>query len=300
MTTTTTPRSTRPTPSRQPVPLAVWPVAQTSAQYQRAGRYLPECAAHPAKMLPELARRIVGEYSAPNMLVVDVMAGIATTVAEAALLGRRAVGVEVEPRWAALAETNLDHMLDPDRRQLAEIRVGDARRLCDVLGDLVGSVDLICTSPPYACDVGTVDKAMWGAGTGLCPSDTRNYSTDKANLGHARGDTYEVAMAEIYAGCFALLRPGGILVTVTKNTRRGGRTFDLAGRTSTLARRAGFTYLTHVVALHAAVRDGQLLARPSFWQTNNVHKARSRGEPAHLTVHEDCLAFRRPEVPDAH
>ncbi len=107
-------------------------------------------------------------------------------------------------------------------------------------------------------------------------------------------------MAEVYAGCFALLRPGGILITVTKNTRRGGRTLDLAGLTSALARRAGFSYLAHVVALHAAVRDGQLLARPSFWQTNNVHKARSRGEPAHLTVHEDCLAFRRPEVPNGH
>ena len=183
MTTSTTPRCTRPTPSRRPVPLAVWPVAQTSAQYQRAGRYLPECAAHPAKMLPELARRIVCEYSAPGALVVDVMAGIATTVAEAAFLDRRAVGVEVEPRWAALAEANLDHLLGPDQRRLAEIRVGVARRLGDVLGDLVGTVDLICTSPPYACDVGTVDKVMWGACTGLCPSDTRNYSTDKSEPG---------------------------------------------------------------------------------------------------------------------
>jgi hypothetical protein len=100
-------------------------------------------------------------------------------------------------------------------------------------------------------------------------------------------------MADIYAGCYALLRPGGVLVTVTKNTRRGGRTLDLAGRTSTLVRRVGFTYLAHVVALHAAVRDSQLVARPSFWQTNQVRKARDRGEPTHLLVHEDCLAFRK-------
>lgn len=300
MTTSTTPHSTRPTPSRPPVPLAVWPVAQTSAQYQRVGRYLPGCAAHPAKMLPELARRIVGEYSAPGALVVDVMAGIATTVAEAVLLGRRAVGIEVEPRWAALAEANLDHMLDPVQRARAEVRVGDARCLANVAGDLAGTVDLICTSPPYACDVGTVDRTHWGVGNGLCPNDTRNYSTDKANLGHARGGVYEAAMAEIYAGCFALLRPGGILVTVTKHTRRGGRTLDLAGLTSRLVRGAGFDYLAHVVALHAAIRDGQLVARPSFWQTNNGHKARSRGEPAHLAIHEDCLTFRRPEVPDGH
>jgi modification methylase len=293
MTTSTTPRSTRPARPHPQVPLAVWPVAQTSTQYQRAGRYLPEVAAHPAKMVPELARRIITEYSAPGALVVDVMAGIGTTVVEAAALDRHAVGVELEPHWAGLAVANLDHVLDPDHRPLAEIRVGDARRLGAVLGVLAGTVDLICTSPPYACDAGNMNKANWGAGGGLCPSATRNYSVDRSNLGHARGAAYEAAMADIYAGCYTLLRPGGILVTVTKNTRRAGQTLDLAGRTSTLIRRAGFTYLAHVVALHAAVRDGQLVARPSFWQTNQVRKARDRGEPTHLLVHEDCLAFRK-------
>ncbi|MGH9092474.1 MAG: DNA methyltransferase, partial [Acidimicrobiales bacterium] len=249
------------------MPLAVWPVAQISAQYQRAGRYLPEVAAHPAKMLPELARRIVTEYAAPGSLVVDVMAGIGTTVVEAAALDRRAIGVEVEPHWANLARANLDHVLDFDHRPLAEMRVGDARRLGDVLGDLAGTVDLICTSPPYACDAGNMNKANWGAGGGLCPSATRNYSTDRSNLGHARGAAYEAAMGDIYAGCYTLLRPGGVLVTVTKNTRRAGRTLDLAGLTSTMVRRAGFTYLAHVVALHAAIRNGDLVARPSFWQT---------------------------------
>jgi hypothetical protein len=38
----------------------------------------------------------------------DVMAGIAATVAEAALLGRRVVGVKAEARWAKLATANLD------------------------------------------------------------------------------------------------------------------------------------------------------------------------------------------------
>jgi modification methylase len=299
MTTSTTPRSSRPARPRPQVPLAVWPVAQTSAQYQRAGRYLPDCTAHPAKMLPELARRIVTEYSPPGALVVDVMAGIGTTVVEAAALDRRAVGVEVEPHWADVARANLDHVLDPGHRPLAEIRAGDARRLGDVLGDLTGTVDLVCTSPPYACDVGNMDKTNWGAGGDLCPSDARNYSVDKANLGHARGAAYETAMADIYAGCFDLLRPGGVLVTVTKHTRRKGRTLDLAGLTSVLVRRAGFTYLAHVIALHAAIRNGDLVARPSFWQTTQVRKARTRDEPAHLVVHEDVLAFRKGTA-DAH
>lgn len=299
MTTPTTPRCPA-RPDRPDVPLAIWPVAQTTAQWQRAGRYLPACTSHPGKMLPELARRIVTEYSEPGALVLDPLAGIGTTLAEAALLGQRAVGVELEDRWVALATQNLDHMLDDRHRHLAEVRQGDARRLPGLLGDLAGQVDLIVTSPPYACDAGVIDKRAWLAGKRLCPDDTLNYSTDRANLGHARGPAYETAMAEIYAACHAVLRPGGRLVVVTKNTRRKGRTLDLAGLTVALATAAGFTYLQHVIALHAAIRDGDLAARPSYWQMTQIRHARQRGEPAHLVSHEDVTAYaKNQETADA-
>ncbi|HYJ71149.1 MAG TPA: DNA methyltransferase, partial [Actinomycetota bacterium] len=143
------------------MPLAVWPCAQTSAQYQRADRYLSASSRHPGKMLPELARRLVTEYCPPSGLVVDPMCGIGTTLVEAAALGRRAVGVELEPRWAGLARANLAHALPADQAALAEVRVGDARRLPALLGDLAGRVDLLVTSPPYACDAGMIDKPAW-------------------------------------------------------------------------------------------------------------------------------------------
>jgi modification methylase len=295
MTTDTSPRPST-TPS---VPLAVWPVAQTTAQWQRAGRYLPACTQHPGKMLPALARRIVTEYSAPGALVVDPLAGIGTTVAEAALLDRRAVGVELEDRWVALAKENLDHMLGGRQRRRADVHAGDARHLPEILGRLAGTVDLVVTSPPYACDAGVIDKPAWLAGGRLCPADTLNYSTDRANLGHARGPAYVAAMAEVYAACHTVLRPGGRLVVVTKNTRRKGRTLDLAGLTVALATGAGFSYLGHVIALHAAVRDGDLAARPSYWQVTQVRHARQRGEPAHLVAHEDLTVFTAMEAADA-
>ena len=288
----TTPSPRTPTHRRSdPVPLAVWPAAQTTAQYQRAGRYHPGCTAHPGKMLPALARRIVAEYSRPGDLVVDPLAGTGTTLVEAALLGRRAIGVELEARWADLARINADHVLGPKDRHLVEVRQGDATKLAELLGADAGRVDLVCTSPPYACDVGNLNVANWGAGRDLCSAAERNYSGDKANLGHARGAAYEQAMANIYAACFAVLRPGGLLAVVTKNTRRKGRTLDLAGLTVAIAEAAGFTYLQHVIALHAAIRDGDLVARPSFWQRTQAHKARTRGEPAHLVVHEDVEVF---------
>ncbi|MDA8313905.1 MAG: class I SAM-dependent methyltransferase [Actinomycetota bacterium] len=277
----------------EPVPLAVWPVAQQTAQRQRAGRYDPGSVAHPGKMLPALARRIVAEYSKEGDLVCDPLCGIGTTLVEAASLGRRAVGLELEPGWARLARANLRSALDPKHRRLAEVRQGDATALPGRLGDLAGRVDLVCTSPPYACDAGVIDKPGWLAGRRLCPPHSLNYSTDSGNLGHARGERYADQMGAVYAGCFRLLRPGGVLAVVTKNTRRGGRLLDLAVLTVELGRRAGFTYLGHVIALHAAIRDGALVGRPSYWQLSAVRAARARGEPVHLVAHEDVLVLRK-------
>src|SRR6266498_2931180 len=93
------------------VPLSVWPVAQTSHRAQRIGRYLPCSAAHPARMLPALARYAIERYSTPGGLVVDPLCGIGTTLVEAVHLGRDALGVELEPRWAELAERNLAHAM---------------------------------------------------------------------------------------------------------------------------------------------------------------------------------------------
>jgi modification methylase len=293
--TVSAPRSV-PATGAELVPLAVWPCAQTSAQYQRAGRYLPASSRHPGKMLPELARRLVAEYCPTGGLVADPMCGIGTTLVEAAALGRRGVGVELEPRWAGLARANLAHALPPSQAALAEVRVGDARRLPDLLADVAGRVDLVVTSPPYACDAGVIDKPAWRAGGSMCPRDSLNYSRDPANLGRSRGQGWRTGIAEVLAGCAQLLRPGGLVVTVTKNTRRAGRLNDLATVTVQLADQAGFGYLQHLIALHAAVRHGGLVARPSFWQLTQTRKARARGEPAHLVVHEDVLVFHKPLI----
>ena len=277
------------------VPLALWPCAQTTAQWQRAGRYAPGSARHPGKMLPELARRIVSEFSRPGDLVVDPMCGIGTTLVEGAALGRRCVGVELEARWAALARLNITTVLGRPSRAGAEVRVGDARVLPDVLTDIAGRVDLVAMSPPYACEVGNVVQRERSPGsTGLCDRDGLNYSTTRDNLGHARGARYVAEMTKVYEGCFAVLRPGGHLVVVTKNMRRDGRLVDLAAVTAGIACEVGFSYTQHVVSLLAGIRDGHLVGRPSFWQRLQVGKARERGEPLHVVCHEDVLVFSAP------
>ena len=52
------------------------------------------------------------------------------------------------------------------------------------------------------------------------------------------------------------------------------------------------------MALLAAVRQGGLVARPSFYQLKNVREARAAGVPMHLIVHEDVLIFRTGNAPE--
>ena len=90
-------------PRHDEVPLAVWPVAQTTGQQQGSGGFPAPSTARPDTMVPALARRIIETYSAPGELVVDPLCGISATLVEGAALGRRLIGVEGQPRWMAQA-----------------------------------------------------------------------------------------------------------------------------------------------------------------------------------------------------
>lgn len=294
------------------LPLAVWPCAQKTSQWQRHGRYLPDSNRHPAKMLPALARRAIETYSDPGDLVVDPMCGIGTTLVEAAQLGRRAVGVELEPRWAKLAVANLDHVHGGGRaRSLAKVIEGDARQLPRLLstraGRLLngergkvariasGAVDLILTSPPYACEIADVSTENLISGQGpLRRVDTSNYSADRRNLGHARGGAYLEAMTEIYAACAAVLKPGGFFVCVTKDLRSDGALRNLSGETIALCEDAGLLYWQRIIGLLASIRDGELVMRPSFWQMLYTRRRRALGDRTHVVAHEDVLVLRKP------
>jgi modification methylase len=270
-------------------------------------------------MLPELARRAISAYSDPGDLVVDPMCGIGTTLVEAIHLGRNALGIELERRWASLATANIAHareqgaignagVVEGDASELPRLLTRNARQLLrssnpntkasesKVARLGAGSVDLILTSPPYACQIEMIDKPAWLAGGSLGAKDTRNYSADQRNLGHARGTHYGEAMAEVYAASAAALKPGGFLVVVTKNLRSGGAMQNLAGDTVELCQHAGLLYWQHVIALHAAIRDSELVPRPSFWQLSTTRKALARGERLHLVCHEDVLVFRKPDT----
>jgi modification methylase len=95
------------------------------------------------------------------------------------------------------------------------------------------------------------------------------------------------------------LRPGGIAVVTARPWRQRGELIDLPAAVIAAGERAGLIPAARHVALLAGLRDDRLIPRPSFFQLDNTRKARRRGEPWSLIVHEDLVVFRAPAFPSS-
>ncbi|BCL14654.1 TRM11 family SAM-dependent methyltransferase [Micromonospora sagamiensis] len=279
-----------------PQGLSVWATAQSTGPVQRRGRYVPQSVKHPARMLPAIAGHAVRSYTQPGDLVFDPMCGIGTTIVEAIHAGRDAIGVEYESRWSDIADLNIAHAHRHGASGRGSVIRGDATRLTALLpAALQGQVSLVVTSPPYGP---TVHGLVRPGADGVAKFDNR-YGEDKGNLAYRSSLAGLVdGFTDILRGCHALLRPGGVVVVTARPWRKRGELVDLPSAVLAAGTAAGFTPLERCVALLAAVRDGQLVARPSFFQLQQVRKARAGGVPMHLIAHEDVLVLGKPQPPE--
>ncbi|HYA45863.1 MAG TPA: DNA methyltransferase, partial [Acidimicrobiales bacterium] len=231
------------------LPISVWPTAQASPVAQRKGRYLPGSLAHPAKMLPAIARTAISEYSSPGDIVLDPMCGVGTTLVEAVHLRRNAFGVEYEPSWAELARANLVHASSQGATGRSEVACADARDLLKVVSpELRGAVALVLTSPPYGSSVHGHVRTK--PGSGVRKSDYR-YSNDPANLAQRPVDELLEAFGQILAGCRELLLPGGFVVLTVRPFWHDGRLVDFPAMVTRTAEAAGLVLYERNVALLA-------------------------------------------------
>ncbi|MEU4555703.1 DNA methyltransferase [Micromonospora violae] len=280
-----------------PEGLSVWATAQSTGPVQRRGRYVPESVKHPARMLPAIAAHAIAAYTEPGDLVLDPMCGIGTTLVEAVHAGRDAFGIEYEPQWSNIADANIRHAHDQGASGRASVIRGDATRLMSLVPKaLTGQVALVVTSPPYGP---TVHGLVRPGEHGVVKYDDRyNDGEDKGNLAYRDLTGLADGFAEILRGCATLLRPGGVVVVTARPWRKRGELVDLPSAVIAAGLRAGLAPTERCVALLAAVRDGQLVARPSFFQLQQVRKARSFGVPMHLIAHEDVLIFTKTRTPE--
>jgi tRNA G10 N-methylase Trm11 len=284
------PEPTNPTPCRSGQG-SVWVTGQVLSRDQRRGRYLPESMAHPGKMLPAIARYLIATYTQPGEIVLDPMAGIATTVVEAMHLGRRGVGVEYEARWAQLAAGNVRHAAAQGATGAGEVYTGDSRHLPTLLPtDLHGRIALVITSPPYGPHTHGHVRTP-GIRRGKVRKIHHRYGADPANLAYQTHDDLAAGFTAILTGCAAVLQPGGRVAVTARPYRRHGELVDIPGMVEAAGTNAGLHLVDRCAALIAGIRDARLIPHASFFQLKNVRTANAAGDPQWLLQHEDVLIF---------
>jgi tRNA G10 N-methylase Trm11 len=271
---------------------SVWLTCQQQARDQRRGRYVPETSTHPGKMLPNLAAHAISSFTAPGDLVLDPMVGSGTTLVEAMHLGRDAIGIDIEPRFTALAERNVALASSQGAAGTAKVVNGDATGLLDLVpASAVGRVGLVLTSPPYGRGTHGLVRAD---STGVRKRDHLYGDRERGNLAYAGWSRLLDGFATILAASYDLLRPGGTVVITCRPVRRQrDDLIDLPGELLAVARSTGLDPVQRCAAMLAAVRDGQIVHRASMFGLMAVRRARAEGVPVHLIAHEDVLVLRR-------
>lgn len=186
---------------------------------------------HPAGFPETLVRGFVEFFTKPGMWVLDPFLGTGSTLLAARACGRNAVGVEVNPRYVAIAKKRLGESPGPSGTKQVILR-GDSRNIPELLETRdLPDMDFCITSPPYWNQLKRasmrqrerVDKG-W---------DTR-YSNDSRDIGNIdEYSSFLEAQKNILGQVHQVVKKGGYMVVVTNNVFFQGRLYPLAFETLT-------------------------------------------------------------------
>src|ERR1700733_578445 len=176
---------------------------------------------------PQIPRAIIEYYSQGGYLILDPFVGGGTTLLEAWVLGRNAIGFDISQFALEVTGSRLRELdLRANKESLfglpnvsVEVRNGDARILAGIQDS---SVDLICTHPPYG------NALQYSHGE---PNDLSRVRDPGAFM-----DEIE----KVGNRFFEVLRPGGFCAILIGDLRRDGRLHTFGFETVERFRRQGF------------------------------------------------------------
>ena len=220
--------------------------------------------AHGANKPPRLMARLIEFFSRTGDLVLDPFAGVGGTLLGAAIARgpRRALGIELDPRWAAVyrqvvadlaaedggrgpriadlgtADPGGQRGFDPSG---LELMVGDALAVLPTLAD--ESVDFVATDPPY-----NIQLRLTMAGGPLAETHA-NRRTDYAMISDAPADLANAAdyptfldrMEDVFRELARVVRSGRYVTVIVRDAYQDGR-YQFVG--ADLAARADAAGLT--------------------------------------------------------
>jgi len=230
---------------------------------------------------PKLVRNLLLRYSKPGEWVLDQMCGSGTTLVECKLLGRNAIGVDINYEAVILTLDRLNFTykpFTPDWRE-PDIRVyhGDARNL-----DLIEneSIDFIATHPPYF---------------NIIPYSKQKPNPDDLSQVHSLED-YLAGMRRVAEESFRVLKPGRYCAILIGDTRVHRHYVPVAFRVMQQFLNVGFVLKEDVVKVQWHTKETERRWKPLTKSAIECWvEETSRGKDFYLIAHEHLFIFRKPE-----
>ena len=191
-------------------PTTVWSFPDRGSWATHSGKYRGNWS-------PYVPRNLILRYSNPGEWVLDQFMGSGTTLVEAKLLNRNAVGVDINPQSVSISETNLQFQCETNSKIFT--RNGNATDLHFIKDS---HIDFICTHPPYA-NIIKYSKGIEG---------------DISLLGV---EEFLTEMKKVAEESFRVLKRGKMCAVMIGDVRKYGKVIPLGFRMMECFLQAGFT-----------------------------------------------------------
>jgi DNA modification methylase len=194
----------------------------------------------------------------PGEVVLDQMCGSGTTLVECKLLGRNAIGVDINLDAIMVCHDRLDFET-PDAKSKIELYWGDAREL-ELIND--ETIDLIATHPPYARIISYTGKRIEGDLSGF------------ELLDYLRG------METVAKESLRVLKPGHVCAILVGDTRKHLHYVPISMMVLRKFLEAGFILKEDVIKLQ--------------WKTKTTRERWRGRQEFYKIAHEHLFILRKP------
>jgi len=243
------------------VPYEYSPEYTTVWSFPKRGSWATHNPKYRGNFAPQIARNTIEMYTEKGDSILDPMVGAGTTLIEAKLLARNALGMDINPEAVKLAEEALKFKHQPSSKQT--VKVGDARDLSFLKDD---SFDLVLTHPPYMNIIKYSD--------GKIPGDLSNIGSLPKFC-----DEIETIAKEL----FRVLKPDKFCAILIGDTRKGKHFVPLAFNVMRRFLKVGFVLKEDIIKVQHNCKF------------TNRWEWKAKRDKFYLIMHEHLFVFRKPK-----
>ena len=238
------------------------PATTTVWDFPIRGNWATHKSDYRGNFAPQIARNLILNYSIEGELILDPMVGSGTTLIEAKLLNRNAIGYDINQKAVDITRERIHFKVDNNSFQ--KVEVGDIR---DLSQHDDNTFDLIIAHPPYANIITYSDKNN--------PDDLSSISTIPKFL-----DQFELGIKELYR----VIKPDRYCAVLIGDTRKGQHYVPLSYYVLERFLRNGFALKEEIIKTQHNTTYAQR------W------KDKAKNFKFYLIMHEHLFVFRKPKL----